>query len=98
MKAILHLTFKKKWFDQIARGEKKEEYREYKTYWKRRLMEHYPLLIENVLVDYDEIHFRNGYRKDSPFMRVEFKGMDIGIWEKKKVFIIHIGEILEIRN
>ena len=61
-------------------------------------MEHYPLLIENVLVDYDEIHFRNGYRKDSPFMRVEFKGMDIGIWEKKKVFIIHIGEILEIRN
>lgn len=31
---ILHLTLKKKWFDMIASGEKKEEYREIKPYWE----------------------------------------------------------------
>lgn len=33
----LHLTLKKKWFDMIASGEKKEEYREIKPYWSQRL-------------------------------------------------------------
>ena len=35
---ILHLTLKKKWFDMILSGEKKEEYREIKPYWFRRLV------------------------------------------------------------
>lgn len=35
---ILHLTLKKKWFDMIASGEKKEEYREIKPYWVDRLL------------------------------------------------------------
>jgi hypothetical protein len=34
----LHLNLKKKWFDMIASGEKKEEYRELKPYWVKRLM------------------------------------------------------------
>lgn len=34
---ILHLTLKKKWFDMIASGEKREEYREIKQYWVSRL-------------------------------------------------------------
>lgn len=34
---VLHLTLKKKWFDMIASGEKKEEYRELKDYWGYRL-------------------------------------------------------------
>lgn len=34
----LHLTLKKKWFDMIASGEKKEEYREIKEYWIKRLL------------------------------------------------------------
>jgi hypothetical protein len=38
-KKILHLTLKKKWFDMIASGEKKEEYREVKTYWAARLVD-----------------------------------------------------------
>lgn len=33
----LNLTLKKKWFDMIASGEKKEEYREIKPYWMNRL-------------------------------------------------------------
>ena len=34
--SVLHLTLKKKWFDMIASGEKKEEYREIKPYWEKR--------------------------------------------------------------
>lgn len=37
MEKILHLTLKKKWFDMILSGEKKEEYREFKGYWINRL-------------------------------------------------------------
>lgn len=36
---ILHLTIKKKFYDMIAFGEKKEEYREIKMYWWKRLVE-----------------------------------------------------------
>lgn len=34
---ILRLTLKKKWFDMILSGDKKEEYRDPKEYWLRRL-------------------------------------------------------------
>lgn len=37
-KKILHLTLKKKWFDMILSGEKKEEYRDLKPYWAKRLI------------------------------------------------------------
>ena len=33
----LHLVLKGKWYDMIASGSKKEEYREIKPYWARRL-------------------------------------------------------------
>ena len=33
---MLILPIKKKWFDMIKNGEKKEEYREIKPYWKSR--------------------------------------------------------------
>lgn len=35
---ILHLNLPKKWFDMIQKGEKKEEYREIKPYWIKRLI------------------------------------------------------------
>lgn len=34
---ILDLTLKAQWYDMIESGEKKEEYREIKTYWSKRL-------------------------------------------------------------
>jgi hypothetical protein len=34
----LHLSLKKRWFEMIACGEKKEEYREIKLYWIKRFM------------------------------------------------------------
>ena len=95
----LHLTLKKKWFDLIASGEKTVEYREYKPYWEKRL----------VGKEFQEVHFRNGYRKDSPFMRVECLGifmflMDRGLrfpprhGEKLNdwQFAIRLGKVLEV--
>ena len=35
--AVLHLVLKKKWYDMIASGTKKEEYREAKPYWVKRI-------------------------------------------------------------
>ena len=34
----LYLTLKKEWYDMIASGEKREEYREIKPYWCRKIM------------------------------------------------------------
>lgn len=68
MSKILHLTLKKKWFDLIASGLKDVEYRAKKPYWEKRLLDKHGYGIE-----FDEIHFKNGYSANAPFMRVEFK-------------------------
>lgn len=99
---ILHLTLKKKWFDLIANGKKKIEYREVKEYWLVRLTK------ELKYLKYKEIHFTNGYGKDKPFMRVEHLGTLIlpkklaeannGEDLPERVFTIWLGRILEIKN
>ena len=38
MSNTIHLPIKRKWFDMILSGEKKEEYREVKPYWWKRLL------------------------------------------------------------
>ena len=88
---VLHLTLKKKWFDMILSGEKKEEYREMKPYWHRRFL----------TKDYDAILFRNGYGKDSPRFTIELhkitSGLGIIEWgapEKTPVYILNLGEII----
>lgn len=35
---ILYLTLNAKWYNMIESGEKKEEYREIKPYWQKRLL------------------------------------------------------------
>ena len=88
---ILHLTLKKQWFDMIASGEKREEYREMKPYWHKRLLNK----------KYDAISFRNGYRKNAPIMLIELKmllsGLGIIEWgapAAQEVYILKLGAIL----
>lgn len=90
---ILYLTLKKKWFDMIASGEKKEEYREIKSWWKKRLI--------NEDENFDVVVFRNGYSENAPTIGVEFKGLFLGYGKKewgggnnKEVFVIKLGKIL----
>lgn len=90
MKKILHLTLKKKWFDQFVLGQKKKEYREEKEYWEVRFIDQK----NGKWKEFDEIYFRNGYSQSDPFLRIEWKGIVV---EKGK-FVIDTGKVLEVRN
>lgn len=59
---MLILPIKKKWFDMIASGDKKEEYREIKPYYTSRFR-------EIKMFDIITVTFRNGYKKDSPSIK-----------------------------
>lgn len=96
MSKTLHLTLKKKWFDMIASGEKKEEYREIKDYWTKRLL-HTDLSLN----PYWLVQFRNGYSKDAPTITLVCKGISIsegnpkwGAVEFQKYFVIELGNII----
>ena len=103
-KKILHLTLTRHWFDLIARNIKKREYREYKPYWEKRLL-HGPDGEPN---KFDEVWFKNGYRKDAPFMRVKCENIALsgkdwitpkhGEILHKAEIVIFLGDILEVRN
>jgi len=91
---LLTLTLKKKWFDMILAGIKKEEYREIKPYWTKRLFN-----IPRAIL------FTNGYGKKVPSILIECKGLyrSLGIieWgapEKIAVYILKLGEIIETKN
>lgn len=93
---VLHLTLERKWFDLIARGEKKVEYREYKPHWIQRLVA-FGNILGIIYKQFDEVWFYNGGYCDKnkfPFMRVRWMGVDI----KNGKFNIHLGDILEIKN
>lgn len=73
----------------IAAGEKKEEYREIKNYWLRRLADGFTSkMIDGRRIyifegmyrpkHYDIVRFRNGYAANAPTMDVELKGIEFG--------------------
>lgn len=64
---MLVLPIKKKWFEMIAAGEKTEEYREIKPYYRKRF-ETIGLLNRLGLPVVNEVWviFRNGYSQQSP--------------------------------
>ena len=99
---VLHLTLKKKWFDMIISGEKKEEYREMKRYWQNRLQINGYHNFE--FKKFDKIIFRNGYGHNAPTIEVKCEGITIGIpkWEwsedGREQFVIKLGEIIKGSN
>jgi hypothetical protein len=103
----LHLTLKKKWFDMIASGEKKEEYRELKDFWRDRLYVNkvtythgYPTF-KRVFKKFDVVVFKHGYARNAPTITLEWLGCDIGPakpeWSDNwqgNVFVIKLGKII----
>jgi hypothetical protein len=93
----LTLAVDKKWFDMIASGEKKEEYRKIEQYYCSRFDK--PLT---------HIKFTNGYGKKVPSVTVELLGVGKGIprpeWSQgektieqgEESFILALGEIVEV--
>ena len=91
---MLVLSIKKKWFDMILSGEKKEEYREIKQYYESRLG----------YQEFKDIIFRNGYSRKSPYLKAGVKikkGYGKEAWRAetgKKYYVLEIVEIMEIGN
>jgi hypothetical protein len=92
---VLRLTLKRKWFDMIASGEKKEEYREIKNWIISRLHGK----------TYDSVEFSNGYGAHVPKVTVEYLGWGTGTGRAKwgatpgkPTIIIRLGAILSRLN
>ena len=93
---VLHLNLKKKWFDMIASGEKKEEYREIKPYWTRRLIGE-----PGNWKGYTSIIFSNGYAISRNQLEIKCKGLiyshgreEWGAVEGQIYYVLLLGEIL----
>lgn len=99
--AILPLVLKGKWYDMIASGEKKEEYRDVKPFWKKR--------IENILHHPHSIlvAFSRGYKKQDMFFvcdAILLIRNEVN-WRRRKVewgepetphYVIKLGERVEL--
>lgn len=98
---MLVLPIKKQWFEMIAMGEKKEEYRELKPYYHTRIKNTFGFDYKNKQV---EIVFRNGYKYNSPSVKclceleVGEGKKEWGAKPKKRYYILKILKIIEIKN
>lgn len=90
----LELTLKRYWFDLIASGEKREEYRD-PTEW---------ILSRLNGKTYDLVRFRNGYAPDAPVCILEYRGWRWGHGKAKwgarmdgeQYIIIKLGRVLVV--
>lgn len=102
---ILYLPLNKEPYDMIERGEKPEEYREDKPYWRRRFLfsiyDEEDALSSTVYLfkHFDAVCFSYGYTKRR--MLWECKGITIGQGRKEwgapdhETFIIELGKRLQ---
>ena len=100
-KKILDLSLTYHWYDEIAAGRKKEEYRKRSGYYYKRLTTQGVLdLFDGRFKHYDAMRFHRGQGSRTT-MQVECLGIHIGYGKeewgapKEKVFIITLGNILE---
>jgi hypothetical protein len=105
----LHLTLKKQWFDMIASGEKKEEYRELKPYWGQRLTSHWCKAESKKCIppfkNYHLVEFTNGYGKDKPRLTLVLHSIRIGSGKPEwggdpggNQFVIRLGSEISREN
>ena len=103
---MLVLPIKRKWFEMIACGEKKEEYREIKPYYDKRLG-HLAVGMGHLAVGMGQsviILLRNGYKQNSPTIKCKCvitigEGkVDWGAEPDINYYVLKIVKILEIKN
>lgn len=102
--AILPLVLKGKWYDMIDSGEKREEYRDIKPFWKKRIAK----IIKNIKATPDKIlviAFSRGYKKQDMFFICNAIIPDFGgksrikiEWGEPKTphYVIYLGERVEL--
>lgn len=102
---MLILPIKRKWFDMILSGEKKEEYRDIKPYYDTRLMDAFGMiwvgdeLIRAPMPELQKnrvqlVAFRNGYGKDVPTIWTECSLSAGQIYPINNVFISIINNAM----
>ena len=103
---MLVLPIKKKWFDMIKSGEKKEEYREIKPYWEIRFKNN----LDNPIISLEgylfhakgNVIFKNGYSKDSPKIKCNielhqgFGNIEWGADPHKLYYVLKILSVEEV--
>lgn len=104
---MLTLPIKKKWFDMILSGEKKEEYREIKPYYRSRFANVFVMYpYSGIPYGYDtaKIKFRNGYSNTAPSFVARCK-LDIGLGREEwgaepgvDYYILKIEKIVARKN
>lgn len=95
---VIHLTLKKKWFDMIKSGKKKQEYREMKPFWDKR----FEKILSSKKPTY--IVLSNGYGKNVPKRCFELTSIKKGEYGKEewgavpgtRYWVLNIGEDLPI--
>lgn len=83
---ILHLH--RPWFDAIAQGYKRFEYREATPYWTKRLEGR----------QYDRVLLHNGYRPSDPQLVMAYHGYEMVEDNGRTYYKLQLGPILEVRN
>lgn len=106
---MLTLPIKKKWFDMIKSGEKKEEYREIKPYYTSRFYGRaYEYNVKNGFIKecerkYMTILLRNGYSKNSPSIKCEveittdYGKPEWGAEPDKEYYVLKILSVEEVK-
>ncbi len=104
---MLTLPTKKKWFDMILSGEKKEEYRDIKPYYTSRftkLFQMYPYSSLPTGLDRQKICFRNGYSSCSPSfvalcsLDIKTGNVDWGAELDKEYYVLSIERISQVKK
>ncbi len=109
---MLTLPIKKKWFDMILSGEKKEEYREIKDYWTKRLLKTDIKFNQEAIINSMKnghcsftktVIFKNGYSKNSPQIKCMVDitiGTGFKIWgadPNKEYYVLKILNVEEVK-
>ncbi len=74
--AVLPLVLKRRWFDMIAAGEKKEEYRSFSAYWDVRL-KNWDCKVSPYIAPV--VEFRCGYSSAAPRMAFWVYGFPVAM-------------------
>jgi len=90
---VLNLPVTKEWFNKILSGAKKEDFREIKPYWNKRLKH-----------KYDLVKIVNGYGSTRPTIIAKFGGLRITNNNELTdlgtgcFYAIKIGKFVEVKN
>ena len=87
-KKILHLVLKRKYWERIYNKTKLVEYRDFTSYWKKRIQGKH----------YTHIKFQLAYAKNPPTMLVKIHDLNVVEYKEDLAYAFDLGQIVEVLN